>query len=283
MGREGTADAAGDAAAMDDGPGERMSGEELVAVDRRGAVCLVTLNRQAKLNALSTELEQQLDRAIRSDDVVGAGAVVITGSGRAFSAGADIGEMRDADPASVMAYYRETGEVYERIAGLPQATVSAIHGYCLGGGLELALATDLRVADETAVFGLPEVPIGILPSSGGTHRLVRAVGPARAKELILLRERVDAAEAHRVGLITEVVPEGTALRRGLEIAERLAALPPLAVEIAKRAIDQMADSSREAGVLIERLAYGVLADTADARAAADRFMSERGRKGRPER
>jgi enoyl-CoA hydratase/carnithine racemase len=281
MGREDPIGAA-DAAASDVS-GERMSGEELVAVARRGAVCVLTLNRHAKLNALSTELEQQLDRAIRSDDVVRAGAIVITGSGRAFSAGADIGEMRNADPASVMAYYRETGEVYERIARLPQASVSAIHGYCLGGGFELALATDLRVADETAVFGLPEVRIGILPSSGGTHRLVRAVGPARAKELILLRERIDAAEAHRIGLIAEVVPAGTALQRGLDIAERLAALPPLAVEIAKRAIDQMADSSREAGVLIERLAYGVLADTTDARAAADRFMSERGRGGHPER
>ena len=247
---------------------------ELVAVARRGTVCVVTLNRPAKLNALSTDLERQLDAAIRSDAVAGAGALVITGSGRAFSAGADIGEMRDADPAGVMAYYRETGEIYERIAALPQATVCAIHGYCLGGGLELALATDLRVADEAAVFGLPEVKIGILPSSGGTHRLVRAVGPARAKELILLRERVDAAEAHRIGLVAEVVTEGTALERGVRIAERLAALPPLAVELAKRAVDQMADSSREAGILIERLAYGVLANTTDARAAADRFVSE---------
>lgn len=253
----------------------REDAVELVAVARRGPVCVVTLNRPAKLNALSTELERQLDGAIRSDAVVSASALVFTGRGRAFSAGADVGEMRDADPARVMAYYRETGEVYERIAGLPQPSVSAIHGYCLGGGLELALATDLRVADEAAVFGLPEVRIGILPSSGGTHRLVRAVGPARAKELVLLRERVDAAEAHRIGLIAEVVPEGTALERGVEIAERLAALPPLAVEIAKRAIDQMADSSREAGILIERLAYSVLGGTPDARAAADRFVSER--------
>jgi enoyl-CoA hydratase/carnithine racemase len=119
-----------------------------------------------------------------------------------------------------------------------------------------------------------------MPSSGGTHRLVRAVGPARAKELILLRERVDAAEAHRIGLVAEVVAEGTALERGVRIAERLAALPPLAVELAKRAVDQMADSSREAGILIERLAYGVLADTSEARAAADRFVSEREHGGR---
>ena len=137
--------------------------------------------------------------------------VVLTGAGRAFSAGADITEFRDRAPEAVIAYYRETGNVYERVAALPQPTLSAIHGYCLGGGLELALTTDFRIADETAVFGFPEVSLGIIPSSGGTHRLVRLVGPGRAKELFLLGGRLDAAAALTAGLVNEVVGTGAAL------------------------------------------------------------------------
>ncbi len=105
-------------------------------------------------------------------------------------------------------------------AALPQPTIAAIHGWCVGGGLELALAADFRVADESARFKLPEVAIGIIPSSGGTHRLVRLLGTARAKELVFLRERIDAAEAFRIGLVTEVVAEGSALDRALELASR---------------------------------------------------------------
>ena len=140
-----------------------------------------------------------------------------------------------------------------------------MHGYCLGGGLELALACDLRVADETAVLGFPEVGIGILPSSGGTARATRLLGAARAKELILLSDRIDAARALQLGLVSEVVPAGGALPRALELAQRLAAQPPLAVSLAKGAIDAAAESSRDAAILIERLAYGLLSQTADAR------------------
>jgi enoyl-CoA hydratase/carnithine racemase len=149
--------------------------------------------------------------------------------------------------------------------------IAAIHGYCLGGALELALAADFRVADETAIFGLPEVELGILPSSGGTHRLVRIVGPARAKELMLLRERFDAGQALELGLLTELVEEGKALSRSLELAERIAALPPLAVSVAKQAADLLAETSRETGVALERIAYGMLAQTDEAREATRAF------------
>ncbi len=246
-----------------------------VAVAREGATCVLTLCRAEKLNALSSALERELLSALEGEEVEGARAVVVTGSRRAFSAGADVNEMRDADPESIAAYYRETGDVYERLAALPQPTVSAISGYCLGGGFELALATDFRIADETAVFGLPEVALGIVPSSGGTHRLVRTVGPARAKELMLLRERIDAREALALGLLTEVVPPGEATARARELAARLAELPPLAASVAKEAADRMSESSRETGILIERLAYAALAQTSDARAAMQAFTERR--------
>jgi enoyl-CoA hydratase/carnithine racemase len=236
----------------------------LVEVTRDGAVCVVTLKREEKLNALSTAVERELRETLEADDVRSSRCVVFTGAGRAFSAGADVDELRGRSAEDVVAYYRETGDVYERVAALPQPTVSAIAGYCLGAGLELALATDFRVADETAVFGFPEVGIGIIPSSGGTQRLTRLVGTARAKELILLRDRFDAAEARAAGVVTETVPAGAALERALELARTLTALPPLAVSLAKQAIDAMPESSRDAGVLIERLAYGLLAQTTDA-------------------
>jgi enoyl-CoA hydratase/carnithine racemase len=250
-------------------------GEVLVRVRREGAVAVLTLNRPEKLNALSTAVEEALGASLSSEEVRASAAVVIEAAGRAFSAGADVHEMREQSAAAILAYYRETGGVYERVAALRQPTIAAIHGYCLGGGFELALACDFRVADGTAVFGLPEVGIGIVPSSGGTHRLVRAVGPARTKELLLLRDRFGAEEALGWGLVTLVVPEGQASARALELGGELAALPPLAVEVAKQAVDAAAESSREAGLLIERLAYGVLSQTEDHAEATAAFEEDR--------
>ena len=255
-----------------------MADRRLVDVRRDGATCVLTLSRPEKLNALSAAVERELLDALVGDEVASARAVVITGAGRAFSAGADVEEMRDATPERIVSYYRDTGDVYERIAALPQPTISAISGYCLGGGFELALATDFRIVDETAVFGLPEVALGIIPSSGGTHRLVRAIGPTRAKEFLLLRERFDAREALAAGLVTEVVPPGEAEQRALHVAARVAELPPLAVAVAKQAADRMGESSREAAIVLERLAYAALAQTQDARAAM-RAFTERKRRG----
>ncbi len=238
----------------------------LVLVEEHGPVALLRLNRPEKLNALSTALERELDAAVADERVRAAGAVVIAGSGRAFSAGADLGEVAEAGAAGALAYYRETGRVYERIAALPQPTIAAIRGWCLGGGFELALACDFRIADRAATFGLPEVEIGILPSSGGTMRLVKAIGAARAKELILLRRRLPAAGLAEMGLVSEVV-DGDPEPRALAVAAELAALPRLAVELAKKAADAAADASREAGILIEQLAYAALAEAGGTRPA----------------
>ena len=245
--------------------------EGLPEIRREGDVCVITFQRDEKLNAISSEVERALLDALGGADVRESRCIVFAGGERAFSAGADLKEQRDESPGGIDAYYRDTGDVYERVASLPQPTFSAIAGWCLGAGFELALATDFRIADETAVFGLPEVELGIVPSSGGTYRLVRALGPARAKELMLLKPRVDAAEAFRLGVATEVVPAGQALTRALELATQVAALPPLAASAAKQAADAIAESSREAGVLIERLAYAALAQTDEAREAGQAF------------
>ena len=238
----------------------------LVLVEEHGPVALVRLNRPEKLNALSTALERELGAAFSDERVRAAGAVVVAGGERAFSAGADLGEMQEAGAAEALAYYRDTGGVYDRIAALPQPTTAAIRGWCLGGGFELALACDFRIADRAATFGLPEVEIGILPSSGGTMRLVKAIGAARAKELILLRRRLPAASLAEMGLVSEVV-DGDPEPRALAVAAELAALPRLAVELAKKAADAAADASREAALLIEQLAYAALAEAGGTRPA----------------
>lgn len=246
---------------------------ELIELRRDQQTCIVTFAREQKLNAISRQVEAELCAALEDPRLREASCVVFTGGARVFSAGADLNELRGLDPSSIVSYYEGTGDFAERVADLPQPTFSAIAGYCLGGGLELALATDFRIAEPSAVFGLPEVGLGILPSSGGTHRLVRMFGSARAKELILLRERISAEEAHRIGLVTELVDEGGALERALAHAQRLAELPQLAVRVTKRVIDSISEGSRASGLELERLAYGLLAQTREADEATARRLA----------
>lgn len=243
---------------------------------RRPGVCLLTIRNERRLNALSTQMEQQLDDALASDDVRNARCVVVTGSARAFSAGADINEFRDRDPAAVLAYYEKTGGVYERFASLPQPTIAAISGHCLGGGLELALCADLRMADATASLGFPELGLGILPSSGGTVRLTRLLGPGRAKAMILRSERLSADEAHRLGLVTDVVEDAEVVETALDTAAELAKAPALAAQVTKQTIDAAAESPHHAGLLLERFAYALLSQTDDATAATDAFTGRDG-------
>ncbi|MEU3277152.1 enoyl-CoA hydratase/isomerase family protein [Streptomyces antibioticus] len=226
---------------------------------RHGEIAVVALHREVKLNALSTHLESALLKALLGEQVATSRAVVVTGGPRVFSAGADTTELRAMTAETIAAYYRSSGSVYETFAALPQPTVAAISGYCLGGGLELALAADIRVADPTASFGLPEVGIGILPSSGGVTRLVRAVGPARTRDLVLRCRRMDAAEAYAWGVLSEITDPGApCLERALEIAAEMAVHPPLAASVAKQVITAATDSPRESALLLEQLGYAAL-------------------------
>ena len=250
-----------------------MHEEPLVSVRLEGATAVLTFDRDEKLNAISTEMETELGQALDLPQVAGSRCIVFAGSGRSFSAGADLSEPRDESLAGIEAYYR--GSVYERIARLPQTSISAIHGYCLGGGLELALATDFRIAEESAIFGLPEIELGILPSSGGAHRLVGLVGAARAKELMLIRPRFTASEAFDYNVVTEVVAAGNAVGRSLELGARIAELPEPAVTAIKASADLMAESSRETSVLLERITSAALAQTDEARAAGERWARRR--------
>jgi enoyl-CoA hydratase/carnithine racemase len=237
---------------------------ETVKIEPRGPISVVSLHRPAKLNAISEQMERELCDAVASAEVQQSSCVVFTGGPDVFSAGADLSVTRGYEPEEIEAHYQGTGDFAERVAALRQPTLSAIAGYCIGGGLELALATDFRIAEPSADFRFPEVALGILPSWGGAVRTVRLLGVARAKELMILRERVDAEEAFRLGLVTELVGEGESLTRALELAERLTQLPQHAVRVTGRVIDLLPESSHAAGLELERLAYGMLAQTDEA-------------------
>ncbi len=205
------------------------------------------------LNLVTRELTEQLREALArlaaADDVR---AVVVTGSGeRAFCAGSDIGEFEGLRGRVAEGKLLLEKLVYRELAGLPMPTIAAIEGDALGGGLELALCCDLRIASARARLGMPEVRLAVLPGSGGTQRLPRVVGPARAKELILTGRIVAAEEAERIGLVNEVVPAGEARLRADAVAEEIAARGPLAVREAKRLIDAALDVDLDAGLAAE--------------------------------
>ncbi len=237
--------------------------DDLVIAEVRGPVCIVRLNREAKLNAMSEALCERLLEVLAGEQVRGSRVVVLTGSARAFSAGADLTEFNDDSVDANLRYYRGPGRVWEALPALPQPSIAAISGWAIGGGLELALSADLRVADSTARFGLPEVSLGILPSAGGMSRLVRLLGTARAKELILLGQRFDAARALELGVINRLVDEGQAEAAALEWAELMAAQPQAALQVTRELIDRSPEMSLSASLAAERAAQGMLATAAE--------------------
>lgn len=208
----------------------------MVEHSRDGAVSRITLQRPEKLNALSGQMLTELDghlRDLEADEEVR--AVVVEGAGdRAFSVGADVAELRRQRPAQVTESNLAGHAVFDRLERLPVPTVALLHGHVLGGGLELALCCDVRLAARSARLGLPEVSLGVLPGWGGTWRLALAVGHARARELVLTGRVLDAEDAAGKGLVHELVDDGRLRARGDEVAEEIAANSPDAVRLAKR-------------------------------------------------
>jgi enoyl-CoA hydratase/carnithine racemase len=242
----------------------------LVHVERRDdGVALVTLDNP-KVNALSRELLRQLEAAAR--DLTGdpPGAVVVTGGDRIFAAGADIAEFGGPHEA------REVGGGFRRaldaVAAIPRCVIAAISGFALGGGCELALACDLRIASERAKLGQPEILLGIIPGGGGTQRLARLVGPAKAKGLILTGRQVAADEALRIGLVDEVVPPDELHARALGLAAELARGAVVAQGLSKRAIDQGLEGPLDAGLALEQDLFAEVFGTEDARIGVASFL-----------
>jgi enoyl-CoA hydratase len=241
-----------------------------------GPVARITLDRAGKLNALTMAMLEALEaacRAIDRDDSVRA-VIVASSSARAFCAGADINEWSELPATAMWArWIREGHRVFDRLARLRQPTIAAIGGIAYGGGLELALACDLRIAAAGARFAFPEVTIGAVPGWAGSQRLPRVVGASRAKQLILVGEPIDAAAAASWGLVNEVVPADRLANRALELARRIAENAPTAVQAAKQLAD--AASGEGLAMTLESLAAGLAASTEDAREGIAAFRAKR--------
>ncbi len=239
-----------------------------------GRVGLIRLNRPDARNALSPELMEELADAVdRFDADSEVRCVVIAGSDEVFAAGADIKAMRDRSFQDVIA--ASTATQWKRIAACRTPMVAAVSGWALGGGCELALSCDMIVASETAVFGQPEITLGIIPGAGGTQRLARVAGKQRAMELVLTGRRIDAAEAHAIGIVNRVAPAGEWLEAALELAATVAKRPPLAARLAKQAVQAADESPLSAGLEAERRLYELSMATEDRVEGMDAFIEKR--------
>ena len=254
-----------------------MTEESAVSYEVRGPAAVVTINRPDRMNALSREVVDGLQDARRRAEANPAvRAVVVTGAGgRAFCAGADLKERRSMSDDDVRAFLADLRSTFDGIAESPKPFIAAINGYALGGGLELALCCDIRIASVSAKMGLTEVRLAIIPGAGGTQRLPRAVGVARATEMILTGRRVQADEAERIGLVSDVVAGDELVDRACEIADAIALGGPLAIEQAKFAIRRGTEVDLTTGLAIERKAYEVLIPTSDRVEALDAFREKR--------
>jgi len=246
---------------------------------RDSRVALVTINRPEALNALNRNVLKALDETlstIEQDKEIR--AVVITGAGeKAFVAGADIAEMKEMQPAEAEEFSRYGQEIFTRIKCLNQAVVAAVNGYALGGGCELAMACDLRVASENARFGQPEINLGIIPGFGGTVRLSRLVGPAKAREMIMTGAMINAEEALRIGLVNRVVPAGAgqALEAALALAAELATKPAAALAIAKAATRDGWDVPVEEAMRMESVRFAETFKSPDQREGMTAHLEKR--------
>jgi len=244
--------------------------------ERRGPVELLTLDRPKALNALDrATLEELLDCCERLGADTSVRAVVLTGEGRAFAAGADIAEMRGLDAQQAEAFSRLGHAAMDALESLAAPTIAAVNGYALGGGCELACACDWIYASEKARFGQPEVKLGLIPGFGGTGRLVRRVGSAWAKELVLGGEPIDAETALRIGLANRLFAPDALLGSALDAAEKLAEKGPIAIAAAKRVILQGQDADSRTAHALEQAAFGVISAGAERVEGMDAFLEKR--------
>ena len=248
---------------------------ENILTETRGRVGLITLNRPKQLNALNDALMDEMGDALSrfdADDAIG--AIVVAGSDKAFAAGADISAMKDWSYIDVYKTDFVTRN-WERLRTVRKPVIAAVAGYALGGGCELAMMCDMIFAADTARFGQPEIRLGIIPGAGGTQRLPRAIGKAKAMDLVLTARTMDAAEAERAGLVARVVPADRLLEEALAAAAGIAEFPLHAVMAAKESVNRAFEGALSEGMLFERRAFHALFGTEDQKEGMAAFVEKR--------
>ncbi|PSR23686.1 MAG: enoyl-CoA hydratase [Sulfobacillus acidophilus] len=246
----------------------------VVLEERRGPIAVLTLNRPQVLNALSSEVMEELSaRLTNLDQDESVRVVVITGNERAFAAGADIQELRDNTAVSMLSSRQITR--WEALKRFQKPLIAAVAGWALGGGMELVMACDMVVAGDNAQFGQPEIKIGVMPGAGGTQRLTKVVGKARAMELVLTGRTITAEEALAMGLVNCVVAREQVLARALELANTVANMPPLAVRLAKESVLTALDTPLDIGLTHERRLFSLLFSSEDQKEGMTAFIEKR--------
>jgi enoyl-CoA hydratase len=250
---------------------------ENLLIERDEATAIVTINRPKVLNALNTQTLDELRRAmldLKQDE--GVRVVIVTGAGeRSFVAGADINELAVQTPTSGREHALAGQHVFDLIENLGKPVIAAINGFALGGGCELAMACTMRIASENAKLGQPEVKLGLIPGYGGTQRLPRLVGKGIAMQLTLTGEMISAQEAHRIGLVNEVVPAGELIPRAEAIAAKIVANAPLAIQYAMEAVNHGLDLPLGEGLYLEATLFGVCCATEDKNEGTKAFLEKR--------
>jgi enoyl-CoA hydratase len=247
-----------------------------IYLKKDGGVALLTVDRPETLNAMDFDMLQELSEVIdgvATDDEVR--VLVVTGAGRAFIAGADIGHMSSMSPIEAKAWSQLGQGTVGKLEKLKKPVIAAVNGYALGGGTELALACDIRIASDKAVFGQPEVVLGMIAGFGGTQRLPRLVGPGKAKEMLLTGDRYDAQAAYEMGLVNKVIPADELLPYCLDMAKRIASRGPQAVRFSKEAVDHGADLPLERALHVETDLYALIFSTDEPREGCGAFLEKR--------
>jgi len=252
-----------------------MSNYKTILLEVSDRIATLTVNRPEVRNALSKEVVEEMHAALRElaarEDV---GVLILTGAGeKAFVSGADIREIRERGKQEALEAINQ--ELFTAVENFPWPVIAAIGGYALGGGFELSLACDLRLAAEEARFGFPETGLGIIPAAGGTQRLPRHIGWGKAKELVLTGEMIDAQEAERLGLVSKVVPRAELMAAARALAEKVLSRGPLAVRLAKLTLNVAARAGLDAGLQVERLAQAVLFESKDKLEGTTAFLEKR--------
>ncbi len=244
--------------------------------EKKDHVCILTINRPEALNALNSEVLDALDKAVDTvladDDVR---VIILTGAGRAFVAGADIGEMAELDMTAGRAFGNVGQKLFRKIEQAEKPTIAAVNGFALGGGCELALACDMRIASEHAVFGQPEVGLGITPGFSGTQRLAAVIGKAKAAEMILTANNINAQAAAELGLVNRTVPAEKLMEEAEALAAKIASNAPLAVKWSNSAIKRGLETDIDSGIAIEADLFGMCFATADQKEGMKAFLERR--------
>ena len=248
---------------------------EFVKYEVEGAVGIVTIDRQKALNALNSQVLEELDATFDAVDVNTVRCIILTGAGdKSFVAGADIGEMSTLTKAEGEAFGKKGNDVFRKLETFPIPVIAAINGFALGGGCEIAMSCDIRICSDNAVFGQPEVGLGITPGFGGTQRLARIVGVGKAKEMIYGGRNIKADEAYRIGLVNNVYTLEELMPAAKKLASIIAANAPIAVRNCKKAINDGLDVSMDEAIVIEEKLFGDCFETEDQRAGMGNFLEK---------